>query len=103
MADYPILWLYGAVSSLGAVSGLSVLLASKRQLTTRILVATVLGGSLTSVMVVAAWYGDASGNPWPAIAASIAIGMAQPRGFDAVSLVLSRIQIRIDKDDHSNS
>jgi hypothetical protein len=98
-----LLWLYVTVGGLGAVSGLSVLLASKRRLTTRIVVSTVLGGSLTSVMVVAAWYGDASANPWPAIAASIAIGMAQPRGFDAVALVLSRIQIRVDKDDNSHS
>lgn len=96
-----ILWLYATVGALGAVSGLSVLLSSKRVLTTRIVVSTVLGGSLTSVMVVAAWYGDASTNPWPAVAASIAIGMSQPKGIDLVSLALSKIQIRIDRNDDS--
>ncbi len=98
-----ILWLYATVGALGAVSGLSVLLSSKRVLTPRLVVSTVLGGSLTSVMVVAAWYGDASGNPWPAVAASIAIGMSQPKGIDFASLVLSRIQIRIGKNDDSDS
>jgi hypothetical protein len=92
-----IIWLYMTVAGLGAASGLSVLLSSKRVLTSRIVVSTFLGGSLTSVMVVAAWYGDATANPWPAVAASIAIGMSQPKGIDVVTLVLSKIQIRIDQ------
>ena len=92
-----IIWLYMTVAGLGAASGLSVLLSSKRVLTSRIVVSTFLGGSLTSVMVVAAWYGDATANPWPAVAASIAIGMSQPKGIDVVTLVLSKIQISIDQ------
>ena len=96
-----IIWLYATVGALGAVSGLSVLLSSKRVLTMRVVVSTFLGGSLTSVMVVAAWYGDACANPWPAVAASIAIGMSQPNGIDLVALALSKIQIRTDRNDDS--
>jgi len=97
------IWLYAVVCCLGAVSGLSVLLASKRMLTIRNVFATVLSGALSSVMVVAAWYGDAAANPWPAIAASIAIGMCQPKGIDIVAMVLSRIQIRTDRNDDNKS
>lgn len=97
------IWLYIVVGSLGAVSGLSVLLASKRVLTIRNTASTVLSGGLSSTMVVAAWYGDAAANPWPAIAASIAIGMCQPKGIDLMAMVLSRIQIRTDRNDDTRT
>lgn len=103
MAVQETIWLYAIVGALGAVSGLAVLLSSKRVLTLRNMCSTVLSGGLSSVMAVAAWYGSAVENPWPAIAASIAIGMCQPKGIDIAKIVLSHVKIRIDDNVNKDS
>lgn len=79
----PNLTLFAVAAALGGVSGLSMLLHSRRNLTPRNVISTMLTGGLLSFMAVAWWYGDAStDNPWPAWALAVGIGMSQPKSHE---------------------
>ena len=61
-----------------------MLLHSRRQLTVRSVVSTMLSGSLVSFMSVAWWHGSevSTDNPWPAWALAVGIGMSQPKSHE---------------------
>lgn len=95
MTDNSVIVFYAAIGLLGSVSGFVVFLQSAQQWKWRRVISTTLTGGLLAVASVAFWYGDATDNPWPAVAVAILIGMTQPKAHDLLAGIIKKSGIQV--------